>query len=196
MVTNPLDVMVYLARQKLGFAKNRVLGMAGCLDSARMRAFVAMELNVSMKNVDTMVLGSHGDAMVPLARYTTVSGIPITQLLSPERIEAINARTRDGGGEIVRLLKTGSAYYAPAAGATRMAQAILRNERQVLPCAALLEGEYGLHDVYMGVPCILGRQGVEAIIELELTDAEREALRRSADEVREGMDGLRQLGLL
>lgn len=196
MVTNPLDVMANLAWRKLGFPRNRVIGMAGCLDSARMRAFVAMELNVSMKNVDAMVLGSHGDAMVPLPRYTTVSGIPVTQLLSQDRIEAINARTRDGGGEIVRLLKTGSAYYAPAAGAARMAQAVLRNERQVLPCAVLLEGEYGLDNVFMGVPCILGGNGMEGVIELELTQAERQALHHSADEVREGMDGLRQLGML
>ncbi len=196
MVTNPLDVMVGLAHATLGFPDNRVLGMAGCLDSARMRAFVAMELNVSMKNVDTMVLGSHGDAMVPLPQYTTVSGIPITELLPKERIDAIIARTRDGGGEIVRLLKTGSAYYAPAAGAARMVQAIVRNERQVLPCAALLKGDYGLHDIFMGVPCILGTNGVEEILTLDLSKEELEALHHSAQEVREGMDGLKQLGLL
>ena len=196
IVTNPLDVMVYLAYKKLGFPKNRVLGMAGCLDSARMRSFIAMELNVSMKNVDTMVLGSHGDTMVPLPQYTTVSGIPITQLMSKERIDAIIARTRDGGGEIVRLLKTGSAYYAPAAGAVRMAQAILRDERQMLPCAAYLEGEYGLDDVYMGVPCVLGRGGVESLVALDLTTEEQSALRHSAEEVRTGISELQQLGLL
>ncbi len=196
MVTNPLDVMVGLAQAKLGFPDKRVLGMAGCLDSARMRAFVAMELDVSMKNVDTMVLGSHGDAMVPLPQYTTVSGIPITKLLPQERIDAIIARTRDGGGEIVRLLKTGSAFYAPAAGAARMTQAILRDEKQVLPCAARLQGAYGLNDIYMGVPCILGAGGVENIIELDLTAEERAALHRSAEEVQEGMHGLRQLGLI
>lgn len=196
IVTNPLDVMVYLAYKALGFPAGRVLGMAGCLDSARMRAFVAMELNVSMTNVDTMVLGSHGDAMVPLPQYTTVSGIPITQLLPKDRIDAIIARTRDGGGEIVRLLKTGSAFYAPAAGAVRMAQAILRDERQVLPCAVHLQGEYGLDDIYMGVPCILGRAGVEQLVQLDLSSEEMAALHRSAQEVREGMDGLRQLGLL
>jgi malate dehydrogenase len=196
IVTNPLDVMVYLAYQKLGFPANRVIGMAGCLDSARMRAFVALELNVSMKNIDTMVLGSHGDTMVPLPQYTTVSGIPITKLLSQEKIDAIIARTRDGGGEIVRLLKTGSAYYAPAAGAARMAQAVLRNERQLLPCAALLQGEYGLNDLYVGVPCILGAKGVDRIVELELSTDEQEALRRSATEVQEGIDGLKELGLL
>jgi len=196
IVTNPLDVMVYLAYKTLGFPNNRVLGMAGCLDSARMRAFVAMELSVSMTNVDTMVLGSHGDAMVPLPQYTTVSGIPITQLMSQERIDAIIARTRDGGGEIVRLLKTGSAFYAPAAGAVRMAQSILRDERQVLPCAAYLNGEYGLNDIYMGVPCLLGRSGVENVVELKLTEQETAALHHSACEVQEGMEGLRQLGLI
>ncbi len=196
IVTNPLDVMVYLAYQKLGFPANRVIGMAGCLDSARMRAFVALELNVSMKNVDTMVLGSHGDTMVPLPQYTTVSGIPITKLLSQEKIDAIIARTRDGGGEIVRLLKTGSAYYAPAAGAARMAQAVLRNERQLLPCAALLQGEYGLNNLYVGVPCILGAKGVERIVELELSTEEQGALQRSATEVQEGINGLKELGLL
>lgn len=196
IVTNPLDVMVYLAYKVLGFPGQRVLGMAGCLDSARMRAFVAMELNVSMTNVDTMVLGSHGDAMVPLPQYTTVSGIPITRLMPKERIDAIVARTRDGGGEIVRLLKTGSAFYAPAAGAVRMAQAILRDERQLLPCAAYLNGEYGLDDIYMGVPCVLGRAGVEQVVALELSQEETGALHHSAQEVREGMEGLRQLGLL
>lgn len=196
IVTNPLDVMVYLAYQKLGFPANRVIGMAGCLDSARMRAFVALELNVSMKNVDTMVLGSHGDTMVPLPQYTTVSGIPITKLISQEKIDAIIARTRDGGGEIVRLLKTGSAYYAPAAGAARMAQAVLRNERQLLPCAALLQGEYGLNNLYVGVPCILGAKGVERIVELELSTEEQGALQRSATEVQEGINGLKELGLL
>lgn len=196
LVTNPLDVMVYLAYQKLGFPASRVIGMAGCLDSARMRAFVAMELNVNAKNVDTMVLGSHGDTMVPLPQYTTVSGIPITKLLPQEKIDAIIARTRDGGGEIVRLLKTGSAYYAPAAGAARMAQSVLRNERQLLPCAALLQGEYGLEDIYVGVPCILGATGIEQIIELDLSRDEQDALQRSAKEVQEGIDGLRQLGLL
>ena len=196
IVTNPLDVMVYLAYKVLGFPGQRVLGMAGCLDSARMRAFVAMELNVSMTNVDTMVLGSHGDAMVPLPQYTTVSGIPITQLMTQERIDALVARTRDGGGEIVRLLKTGSAFYAPAAGAVRMAQAILRDERQVLPCATYLQGEYDLDDIYMGVPCVLGHGGVEQVINLELSAEEMAALHHSAREVREGMEGLRQLGLL
>lgn len=196
IVTNPLDVMVYLAQKKLGFPANRVIGMAGCLDSARMRAFVAMELGVSMKNVDTMVLGSHGDDMVPLPHYTTVSGIPITRLMPQERIDAIVERTRKGGGEIVQLLKTGSAYYAPAASAVRMAQAVLRDEKQLLPCAALLNGEYGLSDIYMGVPCILGANGVEKVLELEISEADRASLHRSAAEVRTGIDGLRELGIL
>lgn len=196
MVTNPLDVMVYLAYRKLGFSPNRVLGMAGCLDSARLRAFVALELNVNMKNVDAMVLGSHGDAMVPLPQYTTVSGIPITQLMPQERIEALIARTRDGGGEIVRLLKSGSAFYAPASGAARMAQAIVGDEHQLLPCAAYLNGEYGLKDVFMGVPCLLGRNGVEKVMELALGEAERAALLHSAEEVKEGIEGLKSLGIL
>lgn len=196
LVTNPLDVMVYLAYRKLGFPANRVMGMAGCLDSARMRAFVAMELGVSMKNVDTMVLGSHGDDMVPLPHYTTVSGIPITRLLPPDRIDAIVERTRKGGGEIVALLKTGSAFYAPAASAARMVQAIVRDERQVLPCAAYLDGQYGLSDIFMGVPCVLGRNGIEQVLELEISETDRASLHRSADEVRKGIDGLRELGIL
>ena len=196
IVTNPLDVMVYLAYRRLGFPANRVLGMAGCLDSARMRSFVAMELGVSMKNVDTMVLGSHGDDMVPLPQYTTVSGIPITKLLPQDRIDAIVERTRKGGGEIVALLKTGSAYYAPAASAVRMVQSILRDERQLLPCAALLSGEYGLSDIYMGVPCFLGMNGVEKVLELDISNADRASLHRSAGEVRTGIDGLKELGLL
>jgi malate dehydrogenase len=196
LITNPLDVMVYLAHQKLGFPAERVMGMAGCLDSARMRAFVAMELGVSMKNVDTMVLGSHGDDMVPLPRYTTVSGIPITHLLTEDRIAAIVERTRKGGGEIVQLMKTGSAFYAPGASAARMAQAILRDEKQVLPCAAYLTGQYGLEDIYMGVPCLLGKDGVEKIVELEISEADRASLHNSAEEVRTGISGLREAGIL
>jgi malate dehydrogenase len=196
IVTNPLDVMVYLAYKKLGFPAERVIGMAGCLDSSRMRSFVAMELGVSMKNVDTMVLGSHGDDMVPLPHYTTVSGIPITKLLPQDRIDAIVERTRKGGGEIVALLKTGSAYYAPAASAVRMAQSIIRDEKQLLPCAALLTGQYGLDDIYMGVPCILGKDGVEKILELEISDADRASLHKSAEEVRTGIKGLEEVGIL
>ncbi|MBI1318468.1 MAG: malate dehydrogenase [Candidatus Hydrogenedens sp.] len=196
VITNPLDVMVYLAYKKLEFPANRVIGMAGCLDSSRMRSFVAMELGVSMKNVDTMVLGSHGDDMVPLPHYTTVSGIPITKLMPQDRIDAIVERTRKGGGEIVQLLKTGSAFYAPAASAVRMAQSVIRDEKQVLPCAAHLTGQYGLNDIYMGVPCVLGKDGVEKIIELDITDAERAALHKSAEEVKSGIAGLQEVGIL
>ncbi len=196
IVTNPLDVMVYLAHQKLGFPAERVIGMAGCLDSARMRSFVAMELGVSMKNVDTMVLGSHGDDMVPLPHYTTVSGIPITKLLPQDKIDAIVERTRKGGAEIVNLLKTGSAYYAPGASAVRMVQAVIRDEKQLLPCAALLNGQYGLDDIFMGVPCVVGKDGVEKILELEISDADRESLHKSAQEVRSGIDGLKERGIL
>ncbi len=161
-----------------------------------MRSFVAMELGVSMKNVDTMVLGSHGDDMVPLPHYTTVSGIPITKLMPRDRIDAIVERTRKGGGEIVKLLQTGSAFYAPAASAVRMVEAILRDEKQVLPCAALLTGQYGLDDIYMGVPCKLGKDGVEEILELDISDADRASLHKSAEEVRGGIQGLEDSGLL
>ncbi|MFO7775233.1 MAG: malate dehydrogenase, partial [Candidatus Hydrogenedentota bacterium] len=174
----------------------RVVGMAGCLDSARLRAFVAMELNTSMKNVDTMVLGSHGDTMVPLPQYTTVSGIPITRLIAQDRIDAIVERTRKGGGEIVSLLKTGSAYYAPAASAARMAQAIVRDEKQLLPCSALLTGQYGLDDVYIGVPVRLGKGGVEGIVELQLSEEELKALQASAEEVRTGIKSLQDMNAL
>ncbi len=196
LVTNPLDVMVYLAYKKLGFPAKRVVGMAGCLDSSRMRSFVAMELGVSMKNVDTMVLGSHGDDMVPLPHYTTVSGIPITKLLPQDKIDAIVERTRKGGGEIVKLLKTGSAYYAPAGSVARMVASILRDEKQLLPCAALLDGQYGLEDIYMGVPCVLGKDGVEKILELEISDADQASLHNSANEVRTGIAALTERGIL
>ena len=196
IVTNPLDVMTYVAFQKLGFPKNRVVGMAGCLDSARLRSFVAMELNVNMKCVDTMVLGSHGDDMVPLPEYTTVSGIPITKLMPADRVEALVERTRKGGGEIVKLLKTGSAYYAPGASAARMAQAIIRDEKQLLPCCTFLEGQYGLSDVCIGVPVILGKGGVEKIIELDLTEAQTAELHKSAGEVQIGIDGMKEVGIL
>lgn len=196
VVTNPLDVMCYLALKKLGFPPNRVIGMAGILDSSRMRTFVAEELGVSMENVDTMVLGSHGDDMVPLPEYTTVSGIPITQLLPKERVDAIMQRTRKGGGEIVALLKTGSAYYAPGASAARMVESVLRDEHQVLPCAAYLDGQYGLKDVYAGVPCVLGKRGVERILEIKLTAEEQGMLEKSAQEVQSGIDGLKELGIL
>ena len=196
IVTNPLDVMTYLAFKKLGFPPNRVVGMAGCLDSARMRSFVAMELGVSMKNVDTMVLGSHGDDMVPLPQYTTVSGIPITKLLPKEKIDAIVERTRKGGGEIVALLKTGSAYYAPGASAARMVEAIVRDEKQLLPCSAYLTGQYGLNDTYIGVPVRLGKDGVEDIVELEISADEKTALHKSAEEVKKGVTELSGMGVL
>lgn len=196
IVTNPLDVMTYTAFRKLGFDASRVVGMAGCLDSARFRAFVGMELGVNAKNVDTMVLGSHGDDMVPLPHYTTVSGIPITQLLPPEKIEALVKRTRNGGGEIVALLKTGSAYYAPGASAARMVQSIVRDEKQLLPCSAYLNGQYGLDDLYIGVPVRLGKAGVEEILTLSLTEDELAALHKSAAEVRSGIAGLQELNVL
>lgn len=196
IVTNPLDVMAYTAFKQLGFPQERVVGMAGCLDSARMRSFVAMEMNVSMKNVDTMVLGSHGDHMVPLPHYTTVSGIPITKLLSQDRIDAIVERTRKGGGEIVQLLKEGSAYYAPGASAARMAESIIRDEKQLLPCAAYLTGQYDLNDIYIGVPVKLGKDGVEEIVELDLSGDEKAALHNSAQEVRTGIDELQKAGVL
>ena len=196
IVTNPLDVMTYLALEKTGFPPQRVVGMAGCLDSARLRAFVAMELGVNAKNVDTMVLGSHGDDMVPLPQYTTVSGIPIAKLMPPDRIEAIVERTRKGGGEIVQLLKTGSAFYAPGASTARMVQSIVRDEKQLLPCSAFLEDKYGLAGVYLGVPVRLGASGVEEIVELDLTGAEQAALHKSAEEVRTGLAGLREVGIL
>jgi len=190
MVTNPLDAMVYVAKKVSGFPKNRVVGMAGVLDSARMRTFIAMELGVSVEDVTAFVLGGHGDTMVPLPRYSTVAGIPITELIPKDRIEAINERTRKGGGEIVALLKTGSAYYAPSASAVEMAEAILKDKKRILPCAAYLEGEYGIDGYYMGVPVLLGKGGVERVIEIELTDAERSALEHSLDDVKANVEKL------
>lgn len=187
MVTNPLDTMTYLAKQVSGFPKHRVLGQAGVLDSARMRTFIAMELDVSVSSVEAFVMGGHGDEMVPIPRYSTVGGIPITAILPPDKIEAIVARTRDGGGEIVRLLKTGSAFYAPGAAVAEMVWAILRDKHIVLSASVYLEGEYGLHDIYFGVPIVLGREGVERIIEVPLTDEERAAVQRSAELVRATM---------
>ncbi len=190
MVTNPLDAMVYEAKKISGFPKNRVIGMAGVLDSARMRTFIAMELGVSVEDVTAFVLGGHGDTMVPLPRYSTVAGIPITELMSAERVEAINERTRKGGGEIVGLLKTGSAYYAPSASAVEMAEAIIKDKKRVLPCAAYLEGEYGIDGYYMGVPVVLGKDGVEKIIEIDLTDEEKSALDHSLEDVKNNVEKL------
>lgn len=185
VVTNPLDAMCEVARRVSGLPRERVIGMAGILDSARMRAFIAMELGVSVTNIHASVLGGHGDSMVPLARYSTVAGIPLTKLLPQERIDAIIERTRKGGGEIVSLLKTGSAYYAPGMAVAEMVDAILNDRHMILPCSALLQGEYGLEGVYVGVPVQLGRQGMEKIIEIDLTDDERTALANSAEAVRE-----------
>jgi malate dehydrogenase len=185
VVSNPLDAMVTLAHRVSGFPKHRVIGMAGILDTARYRTFIAMELGVSVEDVHGFVLGGHGDTMVPLPRYTTVAGIPITQLMPRDRIEAIVDRARNGGGEIVNLLKTGSAYYAPSASVVDMVDSILLDKKRVLPCAALLEGEYGINGIFVGVPCVLGAAGLEKVMEIDLDDEERAALHRSADAVRE-----------
>lgn len=190
VVSNPLDVMSYVAKEVTGFPRERVLGMAGVLDTARYRAFIADALDVSVRDIQAMVLGGHGDTMVPLISYTSVSGIPVTQLMAREKLDAIVERTRTGGAEIVKHLKTGSAYYAPSAAAVQMCEAIVRDQRRILPCAAWLEGEYGMSGLFLGVPCILGRNGLERIIEVELTDAERNALEKSADAVREPMSAI------
>lgn len=184
VVSNPLDAMCYVAMKIGKLSRNRIIGLSGVLDSARMRAFVAMELNVSMDDVQAMVLGLHGDDMVPLPRYSTVSGISITELLSREQIERIIDRTRKGGGEIVNYLKTGSAYYAPGAAIVQMLESVLKNKKRVLPCAAFLEGEYGISGIFTGVPVKLGGSGVEKIIQIKLTDNEMAALRKSAEEAR------------
>ena len=191
VVSNPLDTMTYLAYKVSGFSKNRVMGMAGVLDSARFRVFIAMELNISVEEVQAFVLGGHGDDMVPLIRYSTVAGIPIAELISEERIKAIVDRTRKAGGEIVNLLKTGSAFYSPAASAVQMAEAILKDKRRILPCAACLQGEYGLQDICFGVPVILGAQGVEKVIEVRLTEEEKEAVQKSAREVKKSISELK-----
>lgn len=183
VVTNPLDVMAHLFWKVTGFPKNRVIGMAGILDSARMRAFIAMELGVSGDDVQAMVLGGHGDSMVPMPRFTTVGGIGVTELLPKEKIDAISERTRAGGAEIVKLLKTGSAYYAPAMSAVDMVEAILTDQKRLVPCSVLLEGEYGLKNVFLGVPVVLGAKGVEKIIQLELNAEENAALQKSGKDV-------------
>lgn len=193
IVSNPLDAMCHVAYEVSGFEKNRIIGMAGILDSARFRTFIAMELNVSVENTHAFVLGGHGDTMVPLPRYSTVAGIPITELMSAERIEAIVERTRKGGAEIVDLLKTGSAYYAPSSAAVEMVEAILKDKKKILPCAAYLDGEYGIKDLFMGVPVKLGKNGVEEIIEIKLTNEEHKALHRSADAVKELVNDMKRL---
>jgi malate dehydrogenase len=190
IVTNPLDAMAHAAFKLSGFPKHRVIGMAGVLDSGRMSTFVAQELGVSVANVHSLVLGGHGDTMVPLPRYTTVASIPLPELLPKDRIDAINQRTRDGGAEIVNLMKIGGAYYAPSAAVVEMVEAILRDQKKILPCAVYLEGEYGLHDIFMGVPVKLGARGVEQIIELKLTEDEKAALHKSAASIRELIEAL------
>jgi malate dehydrogenase len=190
-VSNPLDVMSYVAMKVTGFPRQRVLGMAGVLDTARYRAFLAEALDVSVQDIQAMVLGGHGDTMVPLISYTSVSGIPITQLMPQSKLNAIVDRTRTGGAEIVKYLKTGSAYYAPSAAAVQMCESIVLDQKRILPCAAWLEGEYGMSGLFLGVPCKLGRNGLEQIIEVELTGEERDALAKSADAVREPMGAVK-----
>jgi malate dehydrogenase len=188
IVTNPLDAMCHVALKVSGFSKNRVIGMAGILDTARFRTFIAEALDVSFEDVFTLVLGGHGDTMVPLVRYSSVGGIPLADLLDAATIEALVKRTRDGGAEIVRYLKTGSAYYAPSAAAVQMAEAILKDKKRVLPCSAYLEGEYGIRDLFVGVPVKLGARGIEKIYEIKLTEEELAALHRSAATVKELVD--------
>jgi malate dehydrogenase len=184
VVSNPLDVMCYVAMRASGFPRERVLGMAGVLDTARYRMFLAEALDVSVEDIQAMVLGGHGDTMVPLVSYTTVSGIPVSQLMPREKLDQIVDRTRNGGAEIVAFLKTGSAYYAPSAAAVQMVEAIALDKRRILPCSAWLQGEYGLKDVFCGVPCKIGRNGLEGILEITLTDAEGAELAKSAEAVR------------
>jgi len=193
VVSNPLDAMAFVAKETLGFPRNRVIGMAGVLDGARMRTFIAEELNVSVKDVQAFVLGGHGDTMVPMPRHCSVGGVPLTEMLSPEKVEAINTRTRNGGAEIVGLLKTGSAYYAPAASAVQMAEAILKDQNRILPCAALLEGEYGVKGLFIGVLCRLNGKGMDKVIELKLNETERKGLDHSIKAVQELVDALKKL---
>ena len=200
VITNPLDVMVWVMQQKSGLPANKVVGMAGVLDSSRFRLFLAQEFNVSVEDVNAFVLGGHGDTMVPLTRYSTVAGIPIADLIkmgwtTQERIDAICARTANGGGEIVKLLEKGSAFYAPAASAIAMAEAYLKDKKRVLPCAALLSGEYGLHDLYVGVPVVIGAGGIERIVEIPLEPAEKVAFDKSCDAVKELIEAFKKLGV-
>jgi malate dehydrogenase len=192
LVTNPLDAMCWTALKVSGFPRERVIGMAGVLDSARFRTFIAEELNVSFENVTAMVLGGHGDTMVPLVRFTNVSGIPLTELTDRATIDRLVQRTRDGGAEIVKYLKTGSAYYAPAASTVEMVESILKDKKKVLPCAAYLQGEYGVSELFVGVPVKLGKQGIEKIYEIKLDDAEQAALNKSANAVLELIDVIKQ----
>ncbi|MBX5464624.1 MAG: malate dehydrogenase [Clostridia bacterium] len=194
VLSNPLDTMCTVALEATGFPRNRVVGQSGILDSTRFRTFIAQELGVSYRDVSAMVLGGHGDSMVPLVRYAYAGGIPVERLLPPERIAALVERTRKGGGEIVELLKTGSAFYAPGSAVTEMVAAILRDQKRILTCAAYLDGEYGERGIFAGVPVILGGEGVERVIELDLTEEERQAFQRSCDEVRQNLEILRSLG--
>ena len=196
VVTNPLDTMVYQMQKRTKFSPERVVGMAGVLDSARMRCFLGAELNYGVSDIDAMVLGGHGNSMVPLPRFSTVNGVSIEKLMTKDKIHAINERTRNGGAEIVNLLKTGSAYYAPSAASVAMVKSIVNNERRLLPCAAHLRGQYGLEGIYLGVPCVIGGRGVEDIVEIPLEAAERELLHKSAEEIRKDIAILRQKGLL
>ncbi len=191
VVSNPLDVMCYVAKEVTGFPRERVIGMAGVLDTARYRAFLADALDVSVRDIQAMVLGGHGDTMVPLISYTTVSGIPVTQLIDKAKLDEIVTRTRNGGAEIVKFLKTGSAYYAPSAGAVQMAEAIVYDQKRILPCAAWLNGEYGMKGLFLGVPCKLGRNGLEKVLEVQLTADERAALEKSAEAVRDPMKAVK-----
>ncbi len=187
VVSNPLDVMVYVALKVSGFDRARVIGMAGVLDTARFRSFIATELNVSVEDVQAFVLGGHGDSMVPLVRYTSVAGIPLSELLPADKIEAMVQRTRQGGAEIVSLLKTGSAYYAPSAAVVQMVESIIKDKKRILPCSVYLQGEYGMKDVVIGVPVKLGRKGMEQVMEIKLTDAEKAELAKSAEDVKVNM---------
>lgn len=191
VVTNPLDIMCYLAKKVSGLPKNKVIGQAGALDSSRMRYFIADELGVSVEDVTAMVLGGHGDTMVPMVRYTTVAGIPVESLISKEKLSAIIERTKNAGGEIVNYLKTGSAYFSTAAASVQMVEAILKDKKKVLPCSAYLDGEYGNKGIYLGVPVVLGKNGMEKVIEVELTAEETTLLQKSADAVKEGIGQLR-----
>lgn len=194
VVSNPLDVMTYLTMKKTGLPRNKVIGMAGVLDTARYRTFIAMELDCSVEDVSALLLGGHGDSMVPLPSYTTVAGIPLSQLMSKEKIDAIVDRARNGGIEIVNFLKTGSAYYAPSASAVQMVESIIKDKRRIFPCAVMCHGEYGLNEVVIGVPVKLGKNGAEHVLEISLTDEEKVGLQKSADEVRSNIEKLTALG--
>lgn len=195
VVSNPLDAMAFVAMKELGFPRERVIGMAGVLDGARFRSFIAEELNVSVKDVQAFVLGGHGDTMVPMPRHCSVGGVPLTEMLSKEKLDALVTRTRNGGAEIVGLLKTGSAYYAPSASAVQMAESILKDQNRILPCAAYLQGEYGIKDLFIGVLCKLGGNGLEKVIEVKLNDTERAGLENSIKAVRELTEALAKLGV-